>query len=94
MYQIAQLIEMPGQVIDSPVYAVAGLRAGSVASNSSRSSREHRPILSTTNRVPGFAAALKRDINSSGGVCRIQMAQNRSIEGLVSILLFLMKLHI
>ncbi|XP_014092716.2 protein CLEC16A homolog [Bactrocera oleae] len=82
MYQIAQLIEMPGQVIDSPVYAVAGLRAGSVASNSSRSSRDHRPILSTTNRVPGFAAALKRDTNNAGGVCRIQMAQNRSIEGI------------
>lgn len=84
MYQIAQLIEMPGQVIDSPVYAVAGLRAGSVASNSSRSSRDHRPILSTTNRVPGFAAALKRDTNNAGGVCRMQMAQNRSIEGLVA----------
>lgn len=82
MYQIAQLIEMPGQVIDSPVYAVAGLRAGSVASSSSRSSRDHRPILSTTNRVPGFAAALKRDTSSAGGVCRIQMAQNRSIEGI------------
>nr|XP_014092715.1 protein CLEC16A homolog isoform X1 [Bactrocera oleae] len=82
MYQIAQLIEMPGQVIDSPVYAVAGLRAGSVASNSSRSSRDHRPILSTTNRVPGFAAALKRDTNNAGGVCRMQMAQNRSIEGI------------
>ncbi|XP_054745810.1 protein CLEC16A homolog isoform X1 [Anastrepha obliqua] len=82
MYQIAQLIEIPGQVIDSPVYAVAGLRAGSVASSSSRSSREHRPILSTANRVPGFAAALKRESNNSGGVCRIQMAQNRSIEGI------------
>ncbi|XP_011189527.2 protein CLEC16A homolog [Zeugodacus cucurbitae] len=82
MYQIAQLIEIPGQVIDSPVYAVAGLRAGSVASSSSRSSREHRPILSTTSRVPGFAAALKRDTNNSGGVCRMQMAQNRSIEGI------------
>uniref|UniRef100_W8C1E8 Protein CLEC16A n=2 Tax=Ceratitis capitata TaxID=7213 RepID=W8C1E8_CERCA len=82
MYQIAQLIEMPGQVVDSPVYAVAGLRAGSVSSSSSRSSREHRPILSTANRVPGFAAALKRETNNSGGVCRMQMAQNRSIEGI------------
>ncbi|XP_036329209.1 protein CLEC16A homolog isoform X2 [Rhagoletis pomonella] len=82
MYQIAQLIEMPGQVVDSPVYAVAGLRAGSVASSSSRSSREHRPILSTANRVPGFAAALKRDTNNGGGVSRIQMARNRSIEGI------------
>ncbi|KAM7360528.1 C-type lectin domain containing ema isoform 2-T3 [Cochliomyia hominivorax] len=84
MYQIAQMIEMPGQVIDSPVYAVAGLRSASGASgsSSSRSSREHRPIFSTNSRVPGFAAALRRDNMAAGGVSRIQMAQNRSIEGI------------
>ncbi|XP_005181650.2 protein CLEC16A homolog [Musca domestica] len=83
MYQIAQMIEIPGQVIDSPVYAVAGLRSasGPSSSSSSRSSRDHRPIFSTNNRVPGFAAALRRE-NVSGGVSRIQMAQNRSIEGI------------
>lgn len=83
MYQIAQMIEMPGQVVDSPVYAVAGLRSASGASgsSSSRSSREHRPIFSTNSRVPGFAAALRRDNMVAGGVSRIQMAQNRSIEG-------------
>lgn len=83
MYQIAQLIEMPGQVIDSPVYAIAGIRSGSGASgSSSRPSREHRPIFSTANRVPGFAAALRKETaGPSGGVSRIQIAQNRSIEG-------------
>lgn len=84
MYQIAQMIEISGQVVDSPVYAVAGLRAASgqgSSSSSSRSSREHRPMFSTTTRVPGFAAALRRDNNISGGVSRIQMAQNRSLEG-------------
>lgn len=80
MYQIAQMIEMPGQVIDSPVFAVAGLRSASVSS-SSRSSREHRPMLSNTNRVPGFAAALRRENIVAGSVSRVQMAQNRSIEG-------------
>ncbi|XP_073821233.1 C-type lectin domain containing ema isoform X2 [Musca autumnalis] len=83
MYQIAQMIEISGQVIDSPVYAVAGLRSasGPSSSSSSRSSRDHRPIFSTNNRVPGFAAALRRE-NIAGGVSRIQMAQNRSIEGI------------
>ncbi|XP_013118308.1 protein CLEC16A homolog [Stomoxys calcitrans] len=83
MYQIAQMIEMPGQVIDSPVYAVGGLRSsGAGSSSSSRSSREHRPMFSTTSRVPGFAAALRRDSGLSAGVSRIQMAQNRSLEGI------------
>lgn len=83
MYQIAQMIEIPGQAIDSPVYAVSGLRpaSGPSSSGSSRSSREHRPIFSTSNRVPGFAAALRRDNGIAGSVSRIQMAQNRSIEG-------------
>ncbi|XP_030375887.1 protein CLEC16A homolog isoform X2 [Scaptodrosophila lebanonensis] len=87
MYQIAQLIEMPGQVVDSPVYAVGGLRAaaaaaGSSSGSSSRNTREHRPMFSTANRVPGFAAALRRDNGASAGISRIQMAQNRSIEGI------------
>uniref|UniRef100_A0A1B0AZE5 Uncharacterized protein n=1 Tax=Glossina palpalis gambiensis TaxID=67801 RepID=A0A1B0AZE5_9MUSC len=85
MYQIAQMIELPGQVIDSPIYAKAGIRnasgASSSSSNSRLSARDHRPIFSTSNRVPGFAAALRRE-NVPGGVSRIQMAQNRSIEGI------------
>lgn len=89
MYQIAQMIEMPGQIIDSPVYAVAGLRSvgGTTGSrsgaSSSHSSRDqHRPIFSTTTRVPGCAAALPQSRSAAGsGLSRIQMAQNRSIEG-------------
>uniref|UniRef100_A0A6P4E5X0 Protein CLEC16A isoform X4 n=1 Tax=Drosophila rhopaloa TaxID=1041015 RepID=A0A6P4E5X0_DRORH len=83
MYQIAQLIEIPGQM-DSPVFAVGGTMAtssgggsGNSSGSSSRSSH-HRPMF-TANRVPGFAAVLRG--NNSAGVSRTQMAQNRSIEG-------------
>lgn len=72
---------MSGHLVDSPVYAVSNVR-DSGRSGSSRSVRgEHRPIFSSANRVPGFAAALRRDSNSSTVVSRIQIAQNRSIEG-------------
>ncbi|XP_016973423.2 protein CLEC16A homolog isoform X2 [Drosophila rhopaloa] len=84
MYQIAQLIEIPGQM-DSPVFAVGGTMAtssgggsGNSSGSSSRSSH-HRPMF-TANRVPGFAAVLRG--NNSAGVSRTQMAQNRSIEGI------------
>ncbi|XP_017076460.1 protein CLEC16A homolog isoform X3 [Drosophila eugracilis] len=84
MYQIAQLIEIPGQM-DSPVFAVGGTMAvpsGGGSGNSSGSSSRsghHRPMFSTANRVPGFAAVLRG--NNSAGVSRTQMAPNRSIEG-------------
>ncbi|XP_017039706.1 protein CLEC16A homolog isoform X4 [Drosophila ficusphila] len=84
MYQIAQLIEIPGQM-DSPVFAVGGTMAASSgggsgnSSGSSSRSSHHRPMFSTANRVPGFAAVLRG--NNSAGVSRTQMAQNRSIEG-------------
>ncbi|KMZ03177.1 protein CLEC16A homolog isoform X4 [Drosophila simulans] len=84
MYQIAQLIEIPGQM-DSPVYAVGGTMvasssggSGNSSGSSSRSSH-HRPMFSTANRVPGFAAVLRG--SNSAGVSRTQMAPNRSIEG-------------
>ncbi|XP_017039704.1 protein CLEC16A homolog isoform X2 [Drosophila ficusphila] len=85
MYQIAQLIEIPGQM-DSPVFAVGGTMAASSgggsgnSSGSSSRSSHHRPMFSTANRVPGFAAVLRG--NNSAGVSRTQMAQNRSIEGI------------
>ncbi|XP_017076458.1 protein CLEC16A homolog isoform X1 [Drosophila eugracilis] len=85
MYQIAQLIEIPGQM-DSPVFAVGGTMAvpsGGGSGNSSGSSSRsghHRPMFSTANRVPGFAAVLRG--NNSAGVSRTQMAPNRSIEGI------------
>ncbi|XP_043652045.1 protein CLEC16A homolog isoform X3 [Drosophila teissieri] len=84
MYQIAQLIEIPGQM-DSPVYAVGGTMAASScggsgnSSGSSSRSGHHRPMFSTSNRVPGFAAVLRG--SNSAGVSRTQMAPNRSIEG-------------
>ncbi|XP_065723135.2 protein CLEC16A homolog isoform X2 [Drosophila suzukii] len=84
MYQIAQLIEIPGQM-DSPVFAVGGTMATSSgggsgnSSGSSSRSGHHRPMFSTSNRVPGFAAVLRG--NNSAGVSRTQMAQNRSVEG-------------
>ncbi|XP_055852092.1 protein CLEC16A homolog [Episyrphus balteatus] len=78
MYQIAQLLEMPAQLVDSPVYAVSKLRSGAI----SRASRDHRPIFSSAGRVPGFAAALRRDNTPGAGVSRINMAQNRSVEGI------------
>ncbi|XP_037732242.1 protein CLEC16A homolog isoform X4 [Drosophila subpulchrella] len=84
MYQIAQLIEIPGQM-DSPVFAVGGTMATSSgggsgnSSGSSSRSGHHRPMFSTSNRVPGFAAVLRG--NNSAGVSRTQIAQNRSIEG-------------
>ncbi|XP_016949369.1 protein CLEC16A homolog isoform X2 [Drosophila biarmipes] len=84
MYQIAQLIEIPGQM-DSPVYAVGGTMATSSgggsgnSSGSSSRSGHHRPMFSTSNRVPGFAAVLRG--SNSAGVSRTQMAPNRSIEG-------------
>ncbi|XP_017004524.2 protein CLEC16A homolog isoform X2 [Drosophila takahashii] len=86
MYQIAQLIEIPGQM-DSPVFAVGGTMAASSgggggsgnSSGSSSRSSHHRPMFSTANRVPGFAAVLRG--SNSAGVSRTQMAPNRSIEG-------------
>ncbi|XP_017004521.2 protein CLEC16A homolog isoform X1 [Drosophila takahashii] len=87
MYQIAQLIEIPGQM-DSPVFAVGGTMAASSgggggsgnSSGSSSRSSHHRPMFSTANRVPGFAAVLRG--SNSAGVSRTQMAPNRSIEGI------------
>ncbi|EDW97318.1 protein CLEC16A homolog isoform X2 [Drosophila yakuba] len=85
MYQIAQLIEIPGQM-DSPVYAVGGTMVASGSggsgnsSGSSSRSGHHRPMFSTSNRVPGFAAVLRG--SNSAGVSRTQMAPNRSIEGI------------
>ncbi|XP_068152742.1 protein CLEC16A homolog [Drosophila tropicalis] len=80
MYQIAQLIEIPGQM-DSPVFAVCGTAGTNSSGSSSSRSSHHRSIFSTANRVPGFAAVLRTSHNSAG-VSRTQMAQNRSIEGI------------
>lgn len=67
MYQIAQLLEIPGQGTE-PAY------------NNLRTGRTPRPLFTTINRVPGFAAALRRDSMPSGSVSRSQMTANRSAE--------------
>ncbi|XP_037048540.1 protein CLEC16A homolog isoform X1 [Bradysia coprophila] len=70
MYQIAQLLEIPGQIGEGQTYSNNNLRTG----------RTPRPLFTTINRVPGFAAALRRDSMPSGSVSRSQMTANRSAE--------------
>lgn len=77
MYQIAQLLEIPGQIGESTVslYNTGNLRG---ATSGAKLPREHRPLFSTVNRVPGFAAALKRDSSVTGGVSRVQLIATRA----------------
>lgn len=91
MTQIAQLLEISGQQLKeltaspSTLYSATNLRSNTSAATTSATSsklpREHRPLFSTANRVPGFAAALRRESMPSGSVSRVQMAHNRSIDG-------------
>lgn len=78
MYQIAQLLAIPGQMTESPVttYATHAMRS---AGTSRSSSRDHRPIFNTSNRIPGVAAALRRE--SMPGVSRVQITPNRTGDG-------------
>ena len=76
MYQIAQLLEIQLQGVDSVVYSSGDIR---VLENQ-RAMREHRPLFTTSNRVPGFAAALRRESAPNRTVSRIQMVPNRSVE--------------
>ncbi|XP_053679744.1 protein CLEC16A homolog [Anopheles nili] len=87
MFQIAQLLEIPGQLNDSsfPSLSAGGTAPSGTPSlrhgSSARQGREHRPLFSTSNRVPGVAAALRRDSMPSGSVSRVQMSASRSSEG-------------
>lgn len=58
MYQIAQLLEIPGQITDATISALySGLRGGT---GPVKLPREHRQLFSTANRVPGrFLAVLR-----------------------------------
>lgn len=82
MNQIAQLLEISDQQLksslapSSPAMMLSNLRP----SSGSRIAREHRPLFSTANRVPGVAAALRRESMPSGSVSRVQIAHNRSID--------------
>ena len=62
MFQIAQLLEIPGQLNDGnfPLYNSSS-SSSVLRSGASRQPREHRPLFSTANRVPGVAAALRRE---------------------------------
>jgi protein CLEC16A len=82
MGQIAQLLEVPGQIGTDgglSMYSANILRGSpaSVGGGSGRVPREHRPLFSTANRCPGVASALRRD-SSLSVVSRVQMQSNRS----------------
>ncbi|XP_034488549.1 protein CLEC16A homolog isoform X2 [Drosophila innubila] len=74
MYQIAQLIEIPGQ-LDSPLYPVCG-----TSTHCSNTRIVQKGANLSANRVPGFAAVLRS--NNSAGISRTQMAHNRSLDGI------------
>lgn len=82
MNQIAQLLEISDQQLrntitpNSPASLLPSLRSGST----SKLGREHRPLFSTANRVPGVAAALRRESMPSGSVSRVQISHNRTID--------------
>jgi protein CLEC16A len=81
MYQIAQLLDVPGGQAAGegalPNYSANILR-GSPASVG-RVPREHRPLFSTANRCPGVASALRRDSSSGSVVSRVQMQSNHRL---------------
>lgn len=83
MFQIAQLLEIPGQMSEGHYQNSSSASSSSSnqrTPNSSKAVREHRPLFTTANRVPGFAAALRRESMPSGSVSRVQMVASR-IEG-------------
>lgn len=77
MYQIAQLLEIP-QLNESPTPIYSSMLR---ESRTARTPREHRPLFSTSNRIPGVASALRRDSMPSGSVSRCQIVSRPSIEG-------------
>ncbi|EAT42579.1 AAEL005902-PA [Aedes aegypti] len=85
MFQIAQLLEIPGQLNDAQFPSSASSSSsgsgGMARPSSGRQPREHRPLFSTANRVPGVASALRRDSMPSGSVSRVQLNASRSIDG-------------
>lgn len=83
MNQIAQLLEISDQQLKSiiaPTSPASSVLSSLRPSTGARLGREHRPLFSTANRVPGVAAALRRESMPSGSVSRVQIAHNRSID--------------
>uniref|UniRef100_A0A6B2EJN9 Uncharacterized protein n=1 Tax=Phlebotomus kandelakii TaxID=1109342 RepID=A0A6B2EJN9_9DIPT len=70
MLQIAQILE-----IKEP--SAEGNNSG-IATSGRITLREHRPLFSTANRVPGFAAALRLGSMPSAGVSRVQIGNRGS----------------
>lgn len=87
MFQIAQLLEIPGQMNETNYQNSSSASSSSSnqrTPNSSKGIREHRPLFTTANRVPGFAAALRRESMPSGSVSRVQMVASRNEGGTTS----------
>lgn len=80
MSQIAQLLEISGHQMKEPT-TIATMYSDNTMSTGLRTKtiRENRPLFSTANRVPGFAAALRRESMPSGSVSRVQISHNRSM---------------
>lgn len=76
MQLIAQLLEIPGQN-STPNSNILSPHGSTRLSLGSRNSRDHRPLFTTAHRVPGFAAALRRD-SLPGSVSRIQLAARQA----------------
>lgn len=77
MYQIAQLLEIP-QLNESPTPVYTSMLR---ETRTARTPREHRPLFSTANRVPGVASALRRDSMPLGSASRGQIVNRSSFEG-------------
>lgn len=84
MSQIALLLEIAEQHTRTATLSLTpsgSWMAGARNSSTPTRPREHRPLFSTANRVPGVAAALRRDSMPSGSISRVQVGQNRAAEG-------------
>lgn len=74
MLQIAQLLEISGQQMADG--SMSSLHLGnSLCVAGSTGPRENRPLFTTVNRVPGFAAALRRESMPAGCASRVQINQ-------------------
>lgn len=76
MQLIAHLLEIPGQNHSSNSNSISA-HGNSRLSLGLRNNRDHSPLFATPSRVPGFAAALRRD-SLPGSVSRIQLAVRQS----------------
>lgn len=76
MYQIAQLLEIP-QINESPAPMYNSVLR---ESRTARTPREHRPLFSTSNRIPGVASALKQREGALSSISRCQIVGRSSLD--------------